>query len=70
MTDAEEHARIRDLIPRIRHLLPSIANDGWLTCARLTAELLDRIESHFTFDTPEDLSYLPVIDNESQETET
>lgn len=65
MTDEEEIARIKNLIPRVRHLLPSIANDGWATCARLTAELLDRIEKHFPLDEQEDLSYSHVIDSES-----
>jgi hypothetical protein len=66
MTDAEEQARINNLIGRVRHLLPSIEKEGWLTLARITNELIDRIEPHFTVDTPEDLSYSHGNTNESQ----
>lgn len=47
MTKDEEIARINDLIRRIRHLIPQVRLDGWLTITRLMDELLDRIEGDY-----------------------
>ena len=57
MTFAEEIARIHNLIGRVRHLLPTIEKEGWITLDRIANELLDRIERTYA---PRDDNKVPV----------
>ncbi len=42
--DELENLRMLDLTRRIRHLIPSVQEEGWLTISRLTEELCDIVE--------------------------